>query len=1401
MKNYYFYFKFGIIAFIGLLFSGGVVWGQTTEPFGYTGSVVDWTVPAGVNSIEIECWGAGGAGLGSNGSNSSGGGGGGAYAKKTLSVLPGQHYKFYVGKGAATSAWATLPANGENSYFKSFDESVIYALAEGGKSSTNATGATGGQASNSTGDTKNSGGKGGNGTGSGTGGGGGGGAAGLSGGGGNGNNLVGGTGNSGIAGNTGAGRAAVKNNPGAVGYDYGGGGSGTNGNRGGGNGANGYIRITYTIETCSGTPNGGTAVASPATLYCSGSSVLSLSGNSYGIGITYQWQEYDGSSWVNINGADQESYSVTLPALGTYKYRCELICDSDGIPSYSSETEVEVVIGLPPNAPTVNTAMNVNNTSFDISWSAESDVIGYYVDVAKDAAFNDFITGYNGKDVGNVTTWSVTGVLAGTDYYYRVRAYSGCQTSGNSNDEHVETTLNYCSSTGSNQSNKYISNVSFAGINNTTNNSGAAYKDYTAVSGTVCAGSSNPISVSTSNSSNSAMNVNVWIDWNKNGTFESGELLNLGAGSGSGTKTFTGNYVIPSNAEAGNVRMRILCAETNPVFDPCATFSNGEVEDYTIVIKKPVAYAGPLVAAVCPGETSAAMGGSIGGTAMNGIWSGGAGTWSNASDPANATYTAALTESGNITLTLTAMDASCSATDTKVIEVHTPPAVNLGADASYCAGSTFNTTLDAGTGVDYLWSDNSMNQTLTVTSSGTYSVIVTDANGCEGKDTIVITQNALPVINLGPDAAICTGSTLTLDAGAGVDYLWSDNSTNQTLTISSSGMYSVIVTDANSCEGKDTIVITENALPVVDLGPDASYCAGSTFNMTLDAGPGMDYLWSDNSMNQMFTVTSSGMYSVIVTDANGCKGKDTVVVTENALPAVNLGADASYCIGSIFNMTLDAGPGVDYLWSDNSTNQTLVVSSSGIYSVIVTDANNCEGKDTIVITENALPVVNLGLDASYCAGSTLNMILDAGPGMDYLWSDNSTNQTLAVSSSGVYSVIVTDANSCEGKDTIVITENTLPVVNLGPDAAICTGSTLTLNAGSGVDYLWSDNSTNQTLTVSSSGMYSVIVTDANNCEGKDTVVITENALPVVNLGSDAAICTGSTLTLDAGAGLGYLWSDNSTNQTLVISSSGVYSVIVTDANNCEGKDTVVIIENALPVVNLGPDAAICTGSTLTLNAGAGVSCLWSDNSTNQTLTVSFSGMYSVTVTDMNGCKGKDTIVVAQNALPSAGGLSSTLATDCAFDFSVSGVTAVTSYVWNFGDGATATTSIASTSHSYASEGTYTVKVTMSNNCGSIEKQTTVTCDKTAVSDLMSNNRVIIYPNPASANVTVQNADDLNIQSVTVIDNLGKIVYHGIPDSGNTSDFQLNVSEFSNGLYTLRIITGRGIVTERIEVLK
>ncbi|HNS43088.1 MAG TPA: choice-of-anchor Q domain-containing protein, partial [Taishania sp.] len=426
-------------------------------------------------------------------------------------------------------------------------------------------------------------------------------------------------------------------------------------------------------------------------------------------------------------------------------------------------------------------------------------------------------------------------------------------------------------------------------------------------------------------------------------------------------------------------------------------------------------------------------------------------------------------------------------------------------------------------------------------------------------------------VNLGVDTAICSGTSLAVDAqNASSTYLWNDNSTNQTLAITSAGTYSVIVTDANGCVGKDTIVVTENALPVVNLGADDSYCHGTTYASTLDAqNAGSSYLWNDNSTNQMLSITAAGTYSVIVTDANGCVGKDTIVVTENALPVVNLGADDSYCHGTTYANTLNAqNAGSAYLWNDNSTNQTLTITTTGTYSVIVTDANGCVGKDTIVVTENALPVVSLGADDSYCHGTTYANTLNAqNAGSTYLWNDNSTNQMLTVTTAGAYSVIVTDANGCVGKDTIVVTENALPVVSLGADDSYCHGTTYasTLDAqNAGSSYLWNDNSTNQTLTVTTTGTYSVIVTDANGCVGKDTMVVTENALPTVAITTTQnELCVYNASIALSGTPANGIFSGNgvsNSNFDPSVAGIGNHDVVYTftDANGCTNNDTLAI---------------------------------------------------------------------------------------------------------------------------------------------------------------------------------------------------------------------------------------------------
>lgn len=560
-------------------------------------------------------------------------------------------------------------------------------------------------------------------------------------------------------------------------------------------------------------------------------------------------------------------------------------------------------------------------------------------------------------------------------------------------------------------------------------------------------------------------------------------------------------------------------------------------------------------------------------------WLATSGLSSTTASPTIATVTTATT------YTLTVTDANnCSATDDIHINITPVPVINLGADTSHCVGTTL--TLNAGNvGSTYLWNDASTAQTLLTSTTGTYYVTVTTPAGCFATDSINVTLNALPVVNLGNDSIQCGGSIL-LDAGnAGASYVWNDASTAQTLSVSATGTYSVTVTNTSTtCSSSDLINISIDPLPVVNLGIDSAQCGGS---ILLDAGnPGEIFLWSDASAAQTLLVNSSGNYYVTVTNTSSCSTTDSINITINSLPVVNLGNDSTQCEGSI---VLDAGnAGLNYLWNDASTAQTLTATTSGTYSVAVTNAGTgCSTNDTVQITINPIPVVNLGSDSVQCGGSIL---LDAGnAGATYTWSNLSTAQTLAATSTGTYAVAVQNSFGCLAVDSVNITINPLPIVNLGNDTAQC-GGTITLDAGNpGLNYQWNTTSTSQTITIGGSALISVLVTNpTTGCLANDSINITILQLPVVNLGSDTTQCAGTVLLNAGNVGATFLWNDGSSLQTLNVSTNGNYYVTVSNALGCSTTDTILVTINPLPVVGfVAFPSAVCTQSAaFTLTGGS-----------------------------------------------------------------------------------------------------------------------------------------------------------------------------------------------------------------------
>ncbi|MEZ4885375.1 MAG: gliding motility-associated C-terminal domain-containing protein [Chitinophagales bacterium] len=554
---------------------------------------------------------------------------------------------------------------------------------------------------------------------------------------------------------------------------------------------------------------------------------------------------------------------------------------------------------------------------------------------------------------------------------------------------------------------------------------------------------------------------------------------------------------------------------------------------------------------------------------------------------------------------------NCSASDGVTANVTSLPIVDLGADLELCEGDT--ATLTAANADTYLWNNNETTSSIEVAQSGIYTVTAS-TDGCSSSDEIAVVFNALPVVNLGADLNICSGETVTLDATfEGATYEWQDGSTNPTFEVTLAGTYSVIVT-TNGCSSSDEVVINFDDAGTVDLGADATLCEGET--LVLDATTAnAAYEWQDGSVNPTFEVTASGIYSVTVS-IGACELVGSIEVDYVPQPSVDLGADLAFCEGE--TTTLDATfAGATYEWQDGSINPTFEVTASGIYAVTVT-VGNCVATDELTAMASAVPTVDLGEDVSLCGVENFPLVAPIADA--YIWSTGDTNGSIDVLQSGIYTVTVTNG-ICSNTDEISVSLDALPTVDLGGTILLCGGLAVVLDAtqtAANTTYEWQDGSTNPTFELNTSGTYSVTVT-VGDCSVSDSVEVTLEENPTIDLGMDTVLCTGQTLLLTAPLADSYLWQDGSTNAAFEVTEAGTYSV-ETQSEDCLLTGSIDVTYAVVPTVDLGADIAICEGESVVLEGIVSdvFSFQWLEiGATTPTLEVTESGIYTLQVFSEN----------------------------------------------------------------------------------------------------------------------------------------------------------------------------------------
>ncbi len=404
--------------------------------------------------------------------------------------------------------------------------------------------------------------------------------------------------------------------------------------------------------------------------------------------------------------------------------------------------------------------------------------------------------------------------------------------------------------------------------------------------------------------------------------------------------------------------------------------------------------------------------------------------------------------------------------------------------ASTVLCSSSNILLTAvGTG-NYLWNTGSTASSISISSAGLYYVTSTSSCG-SSSDSITISNS--PTLNLNllaSDTVICTGNSATLSASGAPNYTWYNGNTGTSEIVNTTGNYYVI--GYNNCysDSQSVFINVESAPNILITSSSASgeLCSGGF--ITLTASGGHNYLWNTSDTSSSIVISSAGNYSVTSTSLCG-NSTDNIVITD--APTINLSlstTDTSICSGN--TATLTASGATNYLWFNGNTSTTQIISTTGNYYVI--GYNNCyRDSQSVHLTVISAPILSLQSSSTtntLCNGETITLTA-TGIG-NFFWNTSDTSSTIAVNTAGTYSVAL--SNSCFSvNNSIIITNETLPIASIMGDSILCNNEIITLTASGGTTYLWSTGNT--TASASFSSANNIYVEVSNSC-GTDTAFFT-----------------------------------------------------------------------------------------------------------------------------------------------------------------------------------------------------------------------------------------------------------------------------------------------------------------------
>ena len=696
------------------------------------------------------------------------------------------------------------------------------------------------------------------------------------------------------------------------------------------------------------------------------------------------------------------------------------------------------------------------------------------------------------------------------------------------------------------------------------------------------------------------------------------------------------------------------------------------------------------------------------------------------------TYTPGAGDVGTIKLycNVTACASSTVSVKDSVLLTITPlPTLTLSpTNVAICSGQSAIVTASANTAVTYTWSTTANTNTVSLNTAGTYTCNVSNACG-NATGTVNVTLSASPTLSVAASApSICAnGQTVTLTAsGSSGTYLWNNGANTATTSITSPGMYTATVTTPSCGTAVNSITVAAIPFPTVSISaPSNTVCTGSSLTFTANSSSG-NYLWTGGATTQTVSVNTS---SIVVTTTNACgSAQATQTISIIPIPTISVNnANVNLCSGQSSTVTATSNA-TTYTWSPGSINtNSIVLNTAGIYTV--STSNLCGSTSTTVdVVVTSVPTVSLASSSSsICAsGQTASLTLSGSSGT-YTWSNSGSASTNTVNTPGVYTATVTTPSCGSATTSITIGTSPLPTVSISvPSTTVCSGSSLTFTANSSdANYLWTGGATAQTLSVNTS---SIVVTTTNAC-GSSQATQTLNIIPIPTLTLSTnivSLCAGQTATVQANINtpVTYTWSTGVNTSSVSLNSAGVFSCGV--SNGCgNASESVTVTVGALPSTTASAtQTLLCSGQTTTLSTSGIGTYLWSNGVTTQTMSVSNSGVYTVTLTNSCG-NAVSSVTISSQATPTVS-LSESSSTICSGQSStITANSNVNNYSWS--TGSFTNTTVVNTSG--------IVTVSVSNSCGVATASTTVFSNTLPVLNLTSSSTTICPNETATLTVT------------------------------------------------------------------